>query len=311
MRVGFVGLGMMGSRMVANLLRAGHEVVVHDVSRETARPLEARGARWAASPTEAARGAQFVLTSLPGPREVEAVVLGEQGILQGAAAGTVYIDLSTSSPVLARRIYSELGKRGIRALDAPVSGGPWGAEAGSLIIIVGGDEEAFCSARPVLEVLGESVTYVGASGSGQVAKLVNNMISLCADQVMAEAFSLGVKAGVRPEKLLEVIQGSGYGKGISLSRMLPEVVFRGDFDNARFALSLARKDLGLATELARDYSVPMPLASVAEQGLVEAMNRGLGDKDCSAHFLLQEERAGVAVRSGLSDETLSNGRRPS
>jgi 3-hydroxyisobutyrate dehydrogenase len=227
---------------------------------------------------------------------VEAVALGEHGVLCGIPKGAVYADLSTSSPSLARRIDAAFVARGRYALDAPVSGGTHGADAATLIIIVGGDEEAYTRARPALEALGETITHVGPSGSGQIAKLMHNMISICADQVIAEAFTVGVKAGIDPRKLLDVVLGGAYGKRVSLSWMLPEVVFQGDFDTPRFALALARKDLGLATELAREYAVPVPLAALAEQTLVEAMNEGFGDKDCSANFLLQERRAGVEVR---------------
>ena len=131
-----------------------------------------------------------------------------------------------------------------------------------------------------------------------MAKLVHNMIGICSSQIIAEAFTLGVKAGVSAEKLLAAVRGGAYGKGMALTRGLPEVVFKGDFDNPRFALALARKDLGLATELAREYAVPTPMGAVAEATLVEAINRGLGGKDSTAHFLLQEERAGVKVRAG-------------
>jgi 3-hydroxyisobutyrate dehydrogenase len=138
---------------------------------------------------------------------------------------------------------------------------------------------------------------MGPIGAGTIAKLVHNMISLCAREIVAEAFTLGVKAGVRPEALLEAVRGGSFGQGLILSRVLPEVVFKGDFDTQRFALRLARKDLGLATALAREYDVPMAMAALAEQRMIEAMARGWGDKDSNAPWLLQEERAGVDVRS--------------
>jgi 3-hydroxyisobutyrate dehydrogenase-like beta-hydroxyacid dehydrogenase len=297
MKVAYIGLGTMGSRMVTNLLKAGHEVVVNDVRREAADPLIALGARWADSPALAASGAEITLTSLPGPREVEAVAMGESGVLHGIAEGAIYADLSTSSATLARRIFEAFQERGVHALDAPVSGGPYGAATATLIIMVGGDEAVFQRARPVLESIGDNITYIGEAGAGAVAKLVHNMIGIASAQVMAEAFTLGVKAGVPPEKLLDAVRGGAYGKGMSLSQGIPGVVFKGDFDNPRFALALARKDLGLATELARELGVPMAMAAVAEQGMVEAMTKGLGPKDASAIWLLQEERAGVKVRT--------------
>lgn len=297
MKVAYIGLGTMGARMVTNLLKAGHEVVVNDVRREAAEPLTALGARWAESPALAASGAEITFTSLPGPKEVEAVAMGESGVLHGIAEGAIYADLSTSSATLARRMYEAFTERGAHALDAPVSGGPYGAETATLIIMVGGDEAVFQRARPALDSIGDNITYIGDAGAGAVAKLVHNMIGIASAQLTAEAFTLGVKAGVSPEKLLEAVRGGAYGKHMSLTHGLPNVVFTGDFDNPRFALALARKDLGLATELARELGVPMAMAAVAEQGMVEAMTKGLGRKDSSAVWLLQEERAGVTVRT--------------
>ncbi len=297
MRVAFIGLGTMGGRMVANLQKAGHDLVVHDVRRSAADPHLERGARWADSPREAAGDAELILTSLPGPKEVEEVALGEQGIIHGAPRGSIYADLSTSSPRLIRRIFPLFAERGIHVLDAPVSGGPQGAQDANLIIMVGGDEASFERARPALQAIGDKVSYMGEIGCGAIAKLVHNMIGICAAQLLAEAFTLGVKAGLRAEKLLEAIRGASYGQGYALSRGIPQVVFKGDFDTPRFALALARKDLGLATELAREFDVPTAMAAVAEQAMIDALNRGWGVKDSSAIWMLQEERAGVNVRS--------------
>jgi 3-hydroxyisobutyrate dehydrogenase len=182
-------------------------------------------------------------------------------------------------------------------LDAPVSGGPIGAQRGTLQVMVGGDEQVFERVRGALGAIGDKVSHIGPIGSGTVAKLVHNMISYCSTVAIAEGFTLGVKAGVDPEKLLEAVAGGAFGQGYSLSYRLPEVVFKGDFDRPRFALALARKDVGLATELARELDVPMSVAAIAEQHLIEALARGWGGKDSSAVFMLQEERAGVRVRT--------------
>ena len=297
MRVAFIGLGTMGSRMVSNLQEHGHEVTVTDVRREAAGPALEQGAVWADTPREAARDAELVLSSLPGPREVDGVVLGDDGVVNGAAPEAIYADISNSSVSLARRIYAELKAKGIAALDAPVSGGPKGAQDGSLIIMVGGDEPAFERALPTFEAIGSNVQYVGAAGSGAIAKLCHNMIGLASGQILAEGFTLAVKAGLKPETFLQVLLGGAYGRQMGLRQGIPEVVFTGDFDTPRFALGLARKDIGLATELGREVNVPMPMANLAEQTMVEAMNRGWGGKDSSASFMLQEERAGVEVRS--------------
>jgi 3-hydroxyisobutyrate dehydrogenase len=297
MRVAFIGLGTMGSRMVANLQEHGHELIVNDVRREAAGPALEQGAVWAASPREAAADAEVILSSLPGPREVEEVALGTDGVINGVGSDAVYADVSTSSVSLARRIYAEYKAKGIQALDAPVSGGPQGAQDGTLIVMVGGDEDAFQRALPALQAIGNNIQYVGEAGNGAVAKLCHNLIGLASNHILAEGFTLAVKAGLKPETFLEVLRGGAYGKQIGLKSTLPDVIFKGDFDTARFALALARKDIGLATELAREYNVPMPLSNVAEQNMIEAMNRGWGRKDTAASFLLQEERAGVEVRS--------------
>ena len=297
MRIGFIGLGTMGGPMALNLLKAGHELVVHDVRRASAEPQLGQGARWADSPAEAAREAELTLTSLPGPKEVEQVALGDGGIIHGAQRDAVYADLSTSSPTLIRRIHAAFAERGIHVLDAPVSGGPSGAQRATLQVMVGGDEAVFERVKPALQGIGDKVSYIGDVGSGEIAKLVHNMIGYCALQAFAETFTMGVKAGVKPEKLLEAVRGGAYGQGYMLTLRLPEVVFKGDFDNPRFALALARKDVGLATELAREFQVPMAVCNLVEQSMIEALVRGWGAKDSSAAFMLQEERAGVKVRT--------------
>jgi 3-hydroxyisobutyrate dehydrogenase len=271
--------------------------VVHDARREAADALTAGGAHWANSAAEAAQGAELILTSLPGPAQVEEVALGEGGILQGAARGAVYADLSTSSPTLIRRISAAFGEQGIHVLDAPVSGGPVGAERATLQVMVGGDEAVYERVRPALLGIGDKVSYIGEIGSGAIAKLCHNAVSYCAALALAEVFTLGVKAGVKPEKLLEAIQGGAYGQGNMLGHRIPNIIFKGAFDEAGFYLALARKDVGLATELAREYNVPMNVASLAEQALIEGLARGWDAKDSSAIWLLQEERAGITVRS--------------
>ena len=297
MRIGFIGLGNMGGPMALNLMKAGHTLVVHDVRAAAATPHLGKGAKWAETPRAAAQGAELILTSLPGPKEVEAVALGSDGILHGAAKGAIYADLSTSSPSLIRRIHGVFTERGIHVLDAPVSGGVWGAQRGTLQIMVGGDEALFRQVKPVLGAMGDKVSYMGEIGCGTIAKLVHNLIGICSRIVVAEGFTLGVKAGVRPEALLEAVKGGAFGQGLLLTQVLPEIVFKGDFDTVRFALKLARKDLGLATELARECNVPMAMAALAEQEMIEAIGRGWGDKDYAAPFMLQEERAGVKVRT--------------
>jgi 3-hydroxyisobutyrate dehydrogenase len=304
MRIGFIGLGMMGSHMVANLQKAGHDLVIFDVRRQAGEPALKRGARWAETPADAARQSEIVMTSLPGPKEVEQVALGDNGVIHGAQPGTFYVDVSTSSPTLIRRIHQILGERGVWVADAPVSGGVVGAEEASLQIMVGCDPEVFEQIKPALLGIGDKITYIGEVGAGEVAKLVHNQIALVVQQVVAEGLTLGTKAGIAPEKLLESIRGGAYGRSQgSVGPNMEKTILRGDWDTPRFALALARKDLGLATDLASEFGVPMPLAAVAEQALIECLNRGWGGKDMTAAWALQEDRAQVQVRATQSAAT--------
>jgi 3-hydroxyisobutyrate dehydrogenase len=299
-RIGFIGLGNMGGPMALNLTRAGgHSVLVFDVRREAAAAHLESGAAWSESPRELAAQSEVVMTSLPGPPEVEQVMFGEGGVIHGIRSGSVYIDLSTNSPALMRRIHLALRQKGVDTLDAPVSGGAAGAKAANLAIMVGGEDPVFRKLLPVLEIIGakEQIVHAGAIGAGNIAKLAHNQLCMVTSAAIAEVFTMATKAGVAPETLYKVISDGAFGRGMLL-KGLPAVVFKGDFDRPpTFALKLARKDLGLATEIGREFQVPMPLAAAAEQNLVEAMARGLGDKDGAAAFALQEERAGVKVRS--------------
>jgi len=297
-KIAFIGLGTMGSRMVNNLQNAAHDLIVYDVRRESGEPALTRGARWAETPADAARQAEVIMTSLPGPREVELVSLGENGILAGAQPGAIYADVSTSSPTLIRRIYEVFKPHGVHVVDAPVSGGPQGAQDASLQIMVGCDADIFERIKPVLLGIGDKITYIGDVGAGEVAKLVHNQIALTVAQVVAEGITLGVKAGVPPERLLEAIRGGAYGRGGGgIGQNMENIILKAAWDTPRFALALARKDVGLATDLAGEVGVPMPLANLAEQNLVECLNKGWGGKDMSAAWMLQEERAGVQVRA--------------
>ena len=297
MRIGFIGLGNMGGPMALNLIKAGHSLVVNDVRRNMAEAHLAGGATWADTPADVAKDVELVLTSLPGPKEVEAVAIGgENGIIHGIRKGTVYADLSTNSPTLIRRLHGLFAAKGIDMLDAPVSGCVPGARNATLAVMVGGDKQVYERIKPALDGIGDKVSYVGAIGAGAVAKLTHNMIAICSMQILAEAFTMGVKAGVPAEDLYTAVQNGAYGQGMLL-RALPKVIFKGNFDRVSFALKLARKDLGLATELAREHNVAMPLASMDEQDMLEALAHGLGEKDSSATFTIQEDRAGIQVRS--------------
>ena len=212
MRIGFIGLGNMGGPMALNVLRAGHTMVVMDLRPELAKPHLAAGAQWADTPRAVAAASEIVFTSLPGPREVEAVALGAGGILEGAARGAVYVDLSTNSVSLVRRLHRVFAERGVDVLDAPVSGGVPGARNAKLAVLVGGDEAVYQRVKPVLDAIGDKVTRIGEIGCGTIAKLVHNTISVCARMAIAEGLTLGVKAGVDPDVLLDALQKSSFGQ---------------------------------------------------------------------------------------------------
>ena len=295
MKVGFIGLGTMGGSMAYNALDGGNEMVVHDINPVSAtRHLEA-GAKWADTPREVAEQSEIVFTSLPGPTEVEAVALGEAGIMEGMSAGKVYFDLSTSTPGMIRKIHAEAAARGIDVLDAPVSGGPRGAASRKLAIWVGGDKDVFDRCKPVLDAIGDKAYYVGPIGSGAVAKLVHNCAGYIIQAALAEVFTMGVKAGVEPLALWEAVRKGATGRRGPFEGMA-EHLLPGKFDPPDFALKLARKDVDLAVSVGREFDVPMRLANLTLMEMTEAINRGWGDRDSRVAMLLQEERAGVEVR---------------
>lgn len=281
--------------MAGQLLRAGHQLTVHDVRPESAESLLAAGAQWADSPAALADSCDVVGTCLPGPVEMEQVALGPKGIMEGIRPGSLYLDHTTNSPLLVRRVHAALHSRQVDMLDAPVSGGTEGAETRDLLVMVGGDAAVFERARPILDALAERVRHVGPIGCGAVCKILHNCASFTLDLTMAECWTVAMKAGVAPETIVDVFKHAALGQMMSLNVRLPATYLSGNFD-PRFALRLARKDLGLALELARAYDTPMRLGALCEQEMMEAMARGWADRDASIFLTLQEERAGVEVR---------------
>ena len=294
MKIGFIGLGIMGRHMASNLMKAGHELVVHDVRREAAASHCQAGAKWADTPQKVAEAAEVVFTSLPGPPEVEAVVLGGQGLLAGLGAGKVYFDLTTNAPALVRRIYGVFKERGIHMLDAPVSGGPRGAETRKLALWVGGDEEVFTRYKPVLNAIGDQPYYVGPIGAGSIAKLVHNCAGYVIQTALAEVFTMGVKAGVDPLALWKAVRQGALGRRRTFEGLVDQFL-PCKFDPAAFALRLAHKDVSLATSLGREHKVPMRLANITLEEMTEALNRGWSERDSRVSMLLQEERSGVEI----------------
>ena len=295
MKVGFIGLGTMGSSMALNVLKGGHELVVHDINRDAVGLHLEAGAAWADTPQQVMEVSDVVFTSLPGPPEVQAVALGESGLIHGVRPGKVYFDLSTNSPTLLRHIHAEFAKVGAHVLDAPVSGGPRGARSGRLAIWVGGDREIYDQYKPVLDAIGDKPYYVGPIGAGSIAKLVHNCTGYIIQTAMAETFSMGIKAGVDPLVLWQAVRHGALGRRQTFDS-LTEHFLPGHFDPPDFALRLARKDVSLAVEVGREFDVPMRLANLTYAELTEAMNRGWSQRDSRVAMLLQEERAGVNVQ---------------
>jgi 3-hydroxyisobutyrate dehydrogenase-like beta-hydroxyacid dehydrogenase len=289
--VGFIGTGTIGNPMAKRLQGAGHALVVFDVRAEATRELEQAGATRAASPHEVARACRLVFTSLPGPREIDAVVRGTDGLLAGARAGDVHVDLSTSSWEAVRRLRDAEAAAGVALVDAPVSGGAAGAAQGTLTVMASGDRAAFERADPYLRAFARHVFHLGESGAGTLVKLINNAVFLCAGMLVQEGFVLGAKAGLDPARLLEVLKLSSGGMYAGLA----DLVFARGFDNAFFQLALAEKDVALALESGRALGAPMPVTAAAHGVYAESVARGLGPKVFFATLKTLEAAAGVEV----------------
>jgi 3-hydroxyisobutyrate dehydrogenase-like beta-hydroxyacid dehydrogenase len=298
MKTGFIGVGRMGNHMARHLAEKGHEVAVFDVVPEAADRLrEIPGISVVRSVAEAARDAEIVGTSLPGPRDVEEVVLGAGGLAETMKPGATYIDLSTNSVTVVRRLHDELARRGINMLDAPVSGGTAGSEAGTLSIMVGGDRALFEKVRPFLECIGspEKVFYCGPSGAGDVVKLCNNISGIAQMMAVGEVLSLGVKAGVELQTLCDVI-GVSSGNSRWITGGFQRNLFQGKHSPAFFPIVLSSKDTHLALDLAHEIGVDVSMLEICGRDSAMALAKGYGELNFEAIVKVQEERAGVQLR---------------
>jgi len=289
MDIGFIGLGNMGYFMARNIQKAGYPMVVSDIRPEVAEGLISEGARFGATPREVAEVSEIVFTSLPGPKQVEAVAFGADGLKEGLASGSVYVDLSTSTPDLIRKIGADFKQRGVDVLDSPISGGAWGAEAGTLAVYSGGEEAVFQRVKPVLDAIGDKVQHCGALGAGEVTKLCNNLIAVGLIVFLPEVFTAGVKAGVSGQTLFDAISG-GSGQTEMMKTSLPNILQR-KFGSAVGA-GIILKDLELGLELGESNGVPMEVTKMMVEKLREASKNGFGDHP----LLWQEQQAGVEVR---------------
>lgn len=300
-KVGYIGLGIMGGAMARNLMKAGHEVVVHNRSRTIVEQLASEGAIAATSPREVAEQVDFIFTNLPDSPDVEHVALDPtDGIIAGAHEGLVFIDNSTIKPETARHIAAKLEEVGVQALDAPVSGGDIGARNGTLTIMVGGPQDAFDRTSPLFEAMGKNYVLVGDSGAGQIAKVCNQIIVGAQMVGMAEALVTAQKAGVDPQRVVAAIQ-NGAAQMWSLD-VKPPLLFAGKREPG-FKAYMQHKDLGIVLDTGRAYGVPQPLTALVTQLYTSMLEMGYAELDNSAVVAVYEALANIAlVEPDKSDE---------
>jgi 3-hydroxyisobutyrate dehydrogenase len=294
-KIGFIGLGAMGNHMTKNLIKAGYDLTVYDINPRPVEELVSLGAKKAKSCSETAKVGEVVITMLPADDEVKAAVLGPEGVLEGAKAGTVLIDMSSIAPHTSKQVAAEAQKKGVKFLDAPVSGGTGGAEKATLTIMVGGDKTLLDEHMEILQTLGKTIYHVGDVGMGETVKMVNQMLVGINLTGIVEALVMGTKLGVKPEVLYKVIRASS-GNSFMLDSRVPNYIFSGNFTQPGFAVDLLRKDLGLALESGKVNKLPLFMTGQAYQYFTRATAEGLGKKDMSAVVELLEKTAGIQVR---------------
>jgi 2-hydroxy-3-oxopropionate reductase len=292
LKIGYIGLGLMGKSIAANILKAGFPLVVHNRSRAAVDELAAAGASPANSPAEVAAQVDVVFTNLPDTPDVESVVLGEKGILTGAHAGLIFVDNSTIQPAAARRMAAKLAEVGVMALDAPVSGGDIGARNGTLAIMVGGPAQALETVMPVFQAMGKTITHVGDSGTGQIAKAANQIMVAAQMVAMAELLIFSQKAGADPMKVVEAIKG-GAAQCWTLD-VKPPRLFAGNRQPG-FKARMQAKDLAIILDTARQYGIPLPSVAVDAQLYAAMLQHGMGDLDNSAVIAILEQLANVEL----------------
>lgn len=292
--IGYIGLGLMGKSIARNLLKAGFPLVVHNRSRPAVEELAAEGAKPAFSPAEVAAQVDVIFTNLPDTPDVEAVVLGAEGILAGAHPGLIWVDNSTVRPAAVRTLSLRLIEKGVLSLDAPVSGGDVGARNASLAIMVGGPAEALETVMPAFRAIGKTVTHVGGTGAGQVAKAANQIMVAAQMVAMGELLIFSQKAGVDPARVVEAIRG-GAAQCWTLD-IKPPRLFAGNRAPG-FKASMQAKDLNIVLETAREYGVPLPSTALDAQLYQAMLQIGLGGQDNSAVIAIIEQLAGEALKT--------------
>ena len=291
LKIGYIGLGIMGKNIARNILKSGYHVVVYNRSQAAVNELITEGATKALSPEDVARQVDVVFTNLPDSPDVEKIVLGEHGILKGGHPGLIFVDNSTIKPAVARKISEQLNTKGVLALDAPVSGGEIGAQNATLTIMVGGPSEALEIVMPIFKVMGKTVTHIGNSGAGQIAKAANQIMVAAQMVAMGELLIFSQKAGADPQKVIEAIKG-GAAQCWTLD-VKPPRLFNG-IRQPGFKAKMQAKDMNIVLETAREYGIPLPSAAIDAQLFNSMIEKNLGDQDNSAvvaiiEFLANEE----------------------
>jgi 2-hydroxy-3-oxopropionate reductase len=292
LRVGYIGLGLMGKPIARNIMRAGFPLVVHNRSHSAVDELVKEGAVQAKNPAEVAKLVDIIFTNLPDSPDVEKMALGKGGVIDGAHEGLIFIDNSTIKPAMARRIADELGKVSVSCLDAPVSGGDIGAQNGTLAIMVGGPEKAFEKVLPIFQIMGKSITHVGESGAGQIAKAANQIMVAAQMVAMSELLILAQKAGADPEKVVAAIRG-GAAQCWALDNK-PQRLFIGQ-RNPGFKAYMQAKDLNIVMDTAREYGITLPLTATTTQLYGAMLEMGMRDLDNSAVIGIIEKLSGTEL----------------
>ena len=293
-KVGFIGLGAMGVPMSQRLLEAGYPLAVYDVRKEAVETLVKKGAQAASSPKEVAEKCRKVITIVPNSDAVEQVVFGPGGLLEGMKAGDVLMEMTSAYPPSTLKVSQALAAKGVHMIDAPVSGGVVGAVAGTLSVMVGGDEKIFESCRPILSVMGKNLFYIGGIGFGHALKAINNFLSATTLAATSEAIILASKLGISPQRAIEVLAVST-GRSYTTELKFPKFVLPGTF-NSGFTMELMHKDINTVTRMAREYKVPMLMANLVQELYGYALAHGDKKTDHTAIFSSLEDLAGTKVK---------------
>ena len=294
LKVGYIGLGLMGKPIARNILRAGYPLVVHNRSQGSVNELVGEGAVPAENPAQVARQVDVIFTNLPDSPDVEKVALGKDGVIKGAHEGLIFVDNSTIKPATARMIAEKLGKTGIACLDAPVSGGDIGAQKGTLAIMVGGPKSAFETVLPIFESMGKTITHVGKSGAGQIAKAANQIMVAAQMVAMGELMILAQKAGADPAKVVAAIRG-GAAQCWALDNK-PQRLFN-SIREPGFKAYMQSKDLNIVMDTAREYGIPLPLTAITTQLFSAMLEMGMGESDNSAVIGVIEKLNGIELET--------------